>query len=235
MSRGEQEGFGESPILQVLRASRRPRPRQHRPQAHRVGRQHRPRPDQGRRLEGSSRRIRRRRGLSKKKAQGEVRKLLNYLSHLGQRCNITRIAAKHLLIKGKGKSHIRNEARSFTYLPIASTGETSILHRESLGLDKKRPGVRTPDGRPSSRATPGSRCWSANRLSVGSTTRPICDPAGSHPLPQFIIFWALMRIFIERLPEHLRVVLYLAVCDVLILASKNVFEAGGEPLRQTSR
>ena len=109
------------------------------------------------------------------------------------------------------------------------------LHRESLGVDKKRPGVRTPDGRPSSRATPGSRCWSANRLSVGSTTRPICDPAGSHPLPQFIIFWALMRIFIECLPEHLRVVLYLAVCDVLILASKNVFEAGGEPLRQTSR
>jgi hypothetical protein len=44
-----------------------------------------------------------------------------------------------------------------------------------------------------------------------------------------------MRIFIECLPEHLRVVLYLAVCDVLILASKNVFEAGGEPLRQTSR
>jgi hypothetical protein len=84
--------------------------------------------------------------LSKKNAQGEVRKLLNYLSHLGQRCNITRIAAKHLLIKGKGKSHILNEARSFTYLPIASTGETSICTGKVLAWIRKGQASELPMG-----------------------------------------------------------------------------------------
>ena len=171
--------------------------------------------------------------MSEKKAQGEVRKLLNYLSHLGQRCNITRIAAKHLLIKGKGKSHILNEARSFTYLPIASTGETSICTGKVLAWIRKGQASELPMGghlqEPPRGVDVGARI---GFLSVRRRGQSVI-------LQEVTLFlnssWALMRIFIERLPEHLRVVLYLAVCDVLILASKNVFEAGGEPLRQTSR